>query len=74
MTAFALYRRFDPTNLNADQLVHVAGNAGMKCMVLKAKHADGFLLSLNLVTEQHIRLKILDGSEGPAGSEIKLSE
>lgn len=39
-----LYRSFDPTNFNAAEWVGVARDAGMKYMVLTAKHADGFLL------------------------------
>ena len=39
-----LYKKFDPTNFNAGQWVDIAQQAGMKYMVLTAKHADGFLL------------------------------
>ena len=39
-----LYERFDPTNFNAGDWVQIARDAGMKYMVLTAKHADGFLL------------------------------
>jgi alpha-L-fucosidase len=39
-----LYKEFDPTNFNAAQWVRIARDAGMKYMVLTAKHADGFLL------------------------------
>src|ERR1700683_3672714 len=39
-----LYRRFDPTNFNAADWVGIARAAGMKYMVLTAKHGDGFLL------------------------------
>ena len=39
-----LYKTFTPTNFNASQWVRIARSAGMKYMVLTAKHADGFLL------------------------------
>ncbi len=39
-----LYKRFDPTNFNAADWAGVAKMAGMKYMVLTAKHCDGFLL------------------------------
>jgi alpha-L-fucosidase len=39
-----LYKNFNPTNFNAHEWVAIAQSAGMKYMVLTAKHGDGFLL------------------------------
>ncbi len=39
-----LYKSFNPTNFNAHDWVDTAKSAGMKYMVLTARHGDGFLL------------------------------
>ncbi len=39
-----LYKKFDPVRFNAKEWVSIARSAGMKYMVLTAKHCDGFCL------------------------------
>jgi alpha-L-fucosidase len=39
-----LYKRFNPTNFDANKWVDIARNGGMRYMVLTSKHGDGFLL------------------------------
>ncbi|HET7625041.1 MAG TPA: alpha-L-fucosidase, partial [Verrucomicrobiae bacterium] len=42
---YAAYaKQFDPTNFNAEQWVKLAKNAGMKYIVITAKHHDGFAM------------------------------
>jgi alpha-L-fucosidase len=40
----SLYTRFDPVQFRADEWVSLARSAGMRYMVLTAKHCDGFCL------------------------------
>jgi len=48
-----LYHEFDPTNFNAREWVKIAKDAGMKYMVLTAKHCDGFCLWHTKVGDYH---------------------
>ena len=49
-----LYKRFNPLNFNAKEWVATAKAAGMKYMVLTAKHCDGFLMWDSKVDEYNI--------------------
>ena len=49
-----LYKEFNPANFNAREWVQVAKSAGMKYVVLTAKHCDGFCLWHTKVIDHHI--------------------
>ena len=49
-----LYKRFNPTKFDAKEWVRIAKAAGMKYMVLTAKHCDGFLLWDSKVSDYNI--------------------
>lgn len=49
-----LYERFNPTNFNAAEWVQTAQAAGIKYLVLTAKHCDGFLLWDSKVDDYNI--------------------
>ena len=49
-----LYKRFNPAKFDARQWVAIAKAAGMKYMVLTAKHCDGFLLWDSKVDDYNI--------------------
>lgn len=50
----SLYRQFNPVKFRADEWVSIARSAGMKYMVLTAKHCDGFCLWHSSVDEYDI--------------------
>lgn len=49
-----LYKKFDPVKFDAREWVAIAKAAGMKYMVLTAKHCDGFLLWDSKVDDYNI--------------------
>jgi alpha-L-fucosidase len=49
-----LYKRFNPVKFDAKEWVRIAKDAGMKYMVLTAKHCDGFLLWDSKVSDYNI--------------------
>lgn len=50
----AVARNFNPTNFNADEIVLLAKNAGMKYIVFTTKHHDGFCMFDTQTTDYDI--------------------
>ena len=61
---------FNPSNFNAQQIVSTAKNAGMKGLVLTAKHHDGFCLWPTKTTEHNITKSPYKNGKGDIVKEI----
>ena len=61
---------FNPSEFNAEQIVRTAKNAGMKGLVLTAKHHDGFCLWPTKTTEHNISKSPYKNGEGDIVQEI----
>jgi alpha-L-fucosidase len=62
---------FDPSGFDPDQIVAAAKSAGMRGLILTAKHHDGFCLWPTMLTEHCIRNSPYKGGKGDIVGELE---